>query len=64
MIRDHGDEPAIISGYEVMKRLLALQPRPDGVFCYNDPSALSAMKAVFDAGLDVPKMSPWWEAAT
>ena len=37
-----------------MKRLLELKPHPDGVFCYNDPTAMGAMKAVLEAGLDVP----------
>ncbi len=41
-------------GYTAMKRLLDLKPRPDGVFCYNDPTALDAMRAVLEAGLDIP----------
>jgi len=44
-----------VSGYQAMMRLLALRPRPDGVFCYNDPVAAGAMKAVLDSGLDVPR---------
>jgi DNA-binding LacI/PurR family transcriptional regulator len=28
---------------------------PDGIFCYNDPVAIGAMKAIFDAGLNVPR---------
>lgn len=43
-----------VSGYQAMMRLLALRPRPDGVFCYNDPIAAGAMKAIFDSGLDIP----------
>ena len=43
-----------VSGYQAMMRLLALRPRPDGVFCYNDPVAAGAMKAVLDSGLTVP----------
>ena len=43
------------SGYEAMRKLLRLDPRPDGVFCYNDPVAIGAMKAISDAGLKVPK---------
>jgi LacI family transcriptional regulator len=54
VMREHGDDAGDISGYEVMKRLLALKPHPDGVFCYNDPTAMGAMKAVLEAGLDVP----------
>lgn len=42
------------SGYEAMRKLLRLNPRPDGVFCYNDPVAAGAMKAVLEAGLKVP----------
>jgi LacI family transcriptional regulator len=48
------DDSGDISGYEAMLKLLELKPRPDGVFCYNDPTALGAMKAIFDAGLRVP----------
>jgi LacI family transcriptional regulator len=43
------------SGYEAMRQLLRLNPPPDGVFCYNDPVAAGAVKAVLEAGLDVPK---------
>jgi LacI family transcriptional regulator len=38
-----------------MLELLKLDPRPDGVFCYNDPVAAGAIKATLEAGLDVPK---------
>jgi len=53
--RGTGDDAGDRSGYEAMRRLLALKPRPDGVFCYNDPTAMGAMKAVLDAGLRVPE---------
>jgi LacI family transcriptional regulator len=46
----HGDD----AGYEGMKRLLRLRPAPDGVFCYSDPVAIGAIKAILDAGLKVP----------
>lgn len=42
------------SGYGAMKKLLSLDQPPDGVFCYNDPVAMGALKAVLEAGLDVP----------
>jgi LacI family transcriptional regulator len=42
------------SGYEGMRRLLQLRPLPDGIFCYNDPVAIGAMKAIFEASLEVP----------
>lgn len=41
-------------GYRAMQRLLTRNPLPDGVFCYNDPVAIGAMKAVLEAGLSVP----------
>ena len=43
-------------GYRGMKQLLALEPRPaiDAVFAANDPAAIGAMKAVWEAGLSVP----------
>ena len=42
------------SGAELMKQLLALNPRPDGVFCYNYPMAIGAIHAILDANLRVP----------
>jgi len=43
------------TGYEAMKQLLKTNPRPDGVFGYNDPVAIGAMKALLEAGLRVPE---------
>lgn len=43
------------SGYSAMKKLLQAQPVPDGVFCYNDPVAIGAMKAISEAGLKIPQ---------
>jgi LacI family transcriptional regulator len=42
-------------GYRAMQRLLGLQPRVDAVFAVNDPAAIGAMKAIWDAGLRVPE---------
>lgn len=47
---DAGNE----TGYEAMRRLLRLHPPPDGVFGYNDPVAAGAIKAILEAGLQVP----------
>ena len=41
-------------GYRAMQTLLQAKPVPDGVFCYNDPVAIGAMKAIVEAGLNVP----------
>ena len=42
-------------GYLAMKRLIAIRPRIDAVFSANDPSAIGAMKAIWEAGLRVPE---------
>lgn len=42
------------AGLEAMTRLLDLSEPPDAVFCYNDPLALGAMRAVLQRGLRVP----------
>lgn len=42
------------TGYEGMRKLLRLPARPDGVFCYNDPVAAGAIKAILESGLHVP----------
>lgn len=49
------DDEADVSGYRAMMQLLSLKPRPDAVFCYNDPTGLGAIKAIFEAGLRVPE---------
>ena len=38
-----------------MRHLLGVRPPPDGVFCYNDPVAIGAMKAILEAGLNLPR---------
>jgi LacI family transcriptional regulator len=43
------------TGYLAMKQLLTAGPVPDGVFCYNDPVAIGAMKALHQARLKVPE---------
>jgi LacI family transcriptional regulator len=49
------DNAADVSGYRAMRKLLQLTPRPDGVFCYNDPLAAGALKAILEAGLRTPE---------
>lgn len=41
-------------GAQAMRQFLALDERPDAVFCYNDLVALGAMHAIRDAGLHIP----------
>ena len=42
-------------GYRAMRHLLAMDPPVDAVFAANDPAALGAMKAIWEAGLAVPR---------
>ena len=55
VVREHGDDASDITGCQAMRDLLRLDPRPDGVFCYNDPTAMGAMQAVLQSGLQVPQ---------
>jgi LacI family transcriptional regulator len=50
-----GDHRGELGGYEAACRLLAGRQRPDGIFCFNDPSALGAMRAILEAGLRIPQ---------
>ena len=49
-----GDVETRQRGAEAMERLLSLSPRPDGVFCFNDPLAMGAMNYAQDRGLRIP----------
>jgi DNA-binding LacI/PurR family transcriptional regulator len=42
-------------GIQAMQQLLALSPRPTAVFCYNDSTAIGAMRAARAAGLRIPQ---------
>jgi LacI family transcriptional regulator len=52
--RTSGEAFEDTGGYAAMQRLLQLKPCPDGVVCYNDPVATGAIKAILQAGLNVP----------
>jgi LacI family transcriptional regulator len=43
------------NGRVAMNRLLALKPRPQAVFCFNDALALGAMECALAAGVHVPR---------
>src|SRR5271157_5409771 len=43
------------TGYEGMRKLLDLKPFPDGVFCYNDPVAIGAMRAILEVEFSLPE---------
>lgn len=42
-------------GIEAMEQLLALSHRPTAVFCYNDATAIGAMRAARRAGWSIPR---------
>lgn len=42
------------SGRAAMGKLLTLAPRVDGVLCFSDAIAVGAIKAILEAGLEVP----------
>ena len=48
------DKAAISGGYTAATRLLRSDPRPDGIFCCNDPMAIGAMRAILEVGLRIP----------
>jgi LacI family transcriptional regulator len=42
-------------GYQAMKQLLALVPRPTAVLASDDSTAIGVLKAIYDEGLRVPE---------
>lgn len=50
-----GDDAGDESGYAAMRNLLQLDPRPDAVFCFNDPICMGALQAILEAGLEIPR---------
>jgi LacI family transcriptional regulator len=42
-------------GADAMRLLLNRNPKPDGVFCFNDPLAIGAMSTILEAGLRIPE---------
>jgi LacI family transcriptional regulator len=50
-----GDDQSQARGAAAMRMLLQLESPPDGVFCYNDPTAMGAMDTILDAGLRIPE---------
>jgi LacI family transcriptional regulator len=53
--RSFVDTETTRQGVEAMRLLLQKDPKPDGVFCFNDPLAIGAMIAILDAGLRIPE---------
>jgi LacI family transcriptional regulator len=55
LARGQIEESGDAVGYRAMQELLSRRPKPDAVFCYNDLSAIGAMKAAMEAGLRIPE---------
>ena len=55
VVRERVEEKGDQAGFQAMQELLALNPRPDAVFCYNDLTAVGAMDATLKAGLRIPE---------
>ncbi len=53
--RERFEEAADRAGYDAMRQLLAQKRPPDAVFCYNDLTAVGAMRATSAAGLRIPQ---------
>jgi LacI family transcriptional regulator len=43
------------NGFDATRRLLGCDPRPDGIFCFNDEAATGTLRAILDAGLRIPE---------
>jgi LacI family transcriptional regulator len=50
-----GDVETRQRGAQAMRELLNLKRTPDGVFCFNDPLAMGAMKYALDQGVRIPE---------
>ncbi|HET6934075.1 MAG TPA: LacI family DNA-binding transcriptional regulator [Candidatus Angelobacter sp.] len=49
------DTDSTEQGAQATKVLLKQDPRPDGIFCFNDPLAVGAMREIEAAGLRIPE---------
>ncbi len=53
--RSNVDIDSVRTGAEAMRLLLRQKTIPDAVFAYNDPLAIGAIEAIFEAGLRIPQ---------
>ncbi len=53
--RSYVDIETTRQGAEAMRLLLERDPKPDGVFCFNDPLAIGAMSTILEGGLRIPE---------
>jgi LacI family transcriptional regulator len=50
-----GDVESKTQGAQETARLLAKNPRPDGIFCFSDPMAIGVMDTALAVGISIPK---------
>ena len=55
IVEPTGDERGDDSGYHAMDELFKRNSNLDGLFCYNDPTAMGAMQRILEAGLRIPE---------
>ncbi len=51
---DAADSDGETRGKKAMNAVLALKPRPDALFCFNDTVAMGAMERAFEEGVRIP----------
>lgn len=52
---NYTDDLSVIEGAQAAEKFLKMKNRPDGIFCSNDTSAISAIQTIKKAGLKVPE---------
>jgi len=52
---DAADSDGETRGKKAMNDVLALKPRPDALFCFNDTMAVGAMVRAFEVGVRIPR---------
>jgi LacI family transcriptional regulator len=52
---DAADSNGETRGIRAMNTVLALKPRPDALYCFNDTIAVGAMVRAFEAGVRIPR---------
>ena len=53
--RSRVDTDSISQGADAARLLLQRENRPDGIFCYNDPLAIGAMRVLLEQGVRIPE---------
>jgi LacI family transcriptional regulator len=51
----HSERQSEEGGYQGTRELLASAERPTAIFCINDAIAIGAMRAIYGAGLEIPR---------